>query len=284
MKRIIQKSIVTGGITALALFGGIGPATAQEWNVEASGFFNHQNFENALSSEGYSIGVGYSQYLSRNWSIGLEVLFSQNQFKYSARPQGGSFTATDMDGDPFEFRYTSNFYHETDKWNSIQIPLTIQFETKGKTRWYVRAGALFNLLLKNGTSRTILGDLKTSGYYPQWDAILSAPEYAGFGDFGYINRKRDIKFENNIFGVLESGLKWKIGSQKRQSIYLGAFLNIALTDMSPKNVTYGRLMEYTGDIKQPLDYRDVWHQEDLKNKKLQDYVFGIRLRYGFGNK
>lgn len=284
MRTIVQKTIVAGSLLALTLLLGNHPASAQEWNIEASGFVNHQNFDKGLRSGGYSIGVGFSQYLAPSWSIGLEALFAHSEFNYSAMPQGSSFEATDMDGDAFEFRYSSNYYQETDHWSTFQLPVTVQFETQGNTRWYVRTGALFNVLLEDGNSRTILGDLQTSGYYPQWDATLNGPQYAGFGNFGYIERKRDIQFENNIFWVLESGVKLKVGAKKNQSIYLGAFLNVALTSIRPKDAVYGRLMEYTNDINQPLDYQDVWHQEDLKSKKLQDYVFGIRIRYGFGEK
>lgn len=50
----------------------------------------------------------------------------------------------------------------------------------------------------------------------------------------------------------------------------------------PRQTVYGGLIEYTNDVSQPADYRNVWTQESLKDKKLQDYVIGIRFGYAFG--
>lgn len=281
MKIIFQKKTILGILSTAMLFSG-SIANAQEWNVEASGFINHQNFRKEIASGGYSTGIGFSQYLNKRWSIELGASFSQSRFKYIGHPKGSSFTTTDMEGDAFEYRYTSNFYYELDKWNSIQVPLTVQYETQGKARWYLRTGILYNMILGEGKSSSFLGDLNTSGYYPKWDAVLTGPEFAGFGAFGYQKRQRPISFENTFSWVLESGVKWIIDAKHHESIYVGAFANVGLNDMRPKDADYGRIVEFTNNINQPIDYRNIWSQEELKDKKLQDYSIGIRLRYGFG--
>lgn len=281
MKNKFRQHITLGILSTAMLFSG-SIAHAQEWNVEASGFINHQNFRKEIASGGYSTGIGYSQYLNKRWSIALGASFSQSRFKYIGHPKNSSFTTTDMEGDALEYRYTANFYYELDTWNSLQVPVTLQYETQGKVRWYLRTGIMYQMILGEGKSNSFLGNLNTSGYYPKWDAVLTGPDFAGFGAFGYQKRQRSLSFENTFSWMLESGAKWIIDAKHHESIYVGAFLNWGLNDMRPKGADYGRLVEFTSDINQPIDYRNIWRQEALKDKKLQDYSFGIRVRYGFG--
>lgn len=268
----------------LAAFSLTGAAHAQEWYLEGSGYFVRQAGSDKVSlsnsSTGYSLGLGYQHYLNRHWSLGLGLSYTNGEFSYRERSIRRQYTEVDLEGDQFEFRYQASSFSERVHWRTLNIPLTIQYQTEAQVQWYIRTGVSYGLQLGNATYRLGWRDLRASGYYPQWDAELHGPEFVGFGFFGDQDRKDSMRLKNRISWVLETGVKQNYSTGN--SLYLGLFLELGLNDMRPKKEELSEEISYTHDVESPLSYPSVWNQSRFKDAALNNFTFGLRMRYAFG--
>ncbi|WP_286391532.1 outer membrane beta-barrel protein [Myroides marinus] len=256
---------------------------AQEVNVSASGFFNNtQSNIKAVDSQatiGYGIGLGYRYYVNESWSIGTEVGYQHKELYFINRNTNGRWSSMDIEGDEYEFRYKTRNSKEYLTYNSVHIPLTIQYETKGTVKWYVQTGV--GLSLKVGTSQTevVMNDLHTSGYYPKWDAELTGPSFMGFGYQDHLSQKSDIKVENRYSWLFETGIKQELGN--KQSLYIGAFIDLGLNNLIKEDNRVSNPISLSTNLDNPLVLHSVWKQERYKTQELKDYHIGIKLRYAF---
>lgn len=257
---------------------------AQEINVSTLGYFTNSAKSlahyDSNTSMGYGVGVGYRYYLGPKWSIGAEVNYQHTNLDLIQRNAKGSLSTTDMDNDTYEFRYKAQNLKEQVSYNTLQIPITIQYETQGTVRWYVQTGVGIGILTGNQKSTIKMNDLRTSGYYPEWNAELNGPSFMGFGSFGHQKQEVDLKLENRISWLFETGIKQDLGN--KQSLYIGAFVDLGLNDMG-KNIDKNNHIPVaiTSDLDNPLAFSSLWTQTENKNNKLQNYNVGIKLRYSF---
>ena len=267
----------------MAAFLFVNAAQAQEWQVEGAGHLiqhpGDDSFPMAKHSEGYSFGIGYNQYFNDNWSIGLGLSYFKTDLTFAASHIKGTSLEVDMEGDPFEFRYNTGYFEESVVWQSVRIPLTVQFETPGVVRWYLRTGVLYGLQLGNSKYRQEWNNLTTSGYYPEWDAELTGPEFAGFGSMGNKRTEGTVKLRNTFSWVLETGVKQTLNTGN--SLYLGLFFEMGLNDMRPSTVAETQPVEYTPNLDQPLTLHSVLNQSQYKENNIMPSMFGFKIRYGF---
>lgn len=257
-------------------------AQAQEWQVNGGAHFIKPQSENAIpfakNSEGFSVGLDYNHYLNKNFSIGLGYLNADLTFAKANLKE--TYMTQDFEGDNFEFRYKADYYEENVKMHSVRIPLTIQFETQGIVRWYMRTGIVYDLQPTKAKYKYTIDNLSTSGYYEQWDAELYNPLYAGFGDFGRIKSEGSLKMKNNFSWIIESGIKQQLGNHN--DLYLGMFFELGLNDIRPESTTANtNLIHYTSDINNPLQYNSLLNEKLYNDKKLSTYTIGFKLRYAF---
>lgn len=257
-------------------------AFAQEWQIEGAISINKQSESQSMGNfkDGFLGGIAYSHYLSDQWSIGLGASYETGQFYNEKGSTSGHYDATDMEGEDFEFRYDVDFFSEKDKWKTLNIPLTLQYETKGEQRWYIRTGISYGLMLGNTKARSTYENVQTSGYYEQYDAELTGPEFAGFGDFGNQEKKESIDYKDRFTWLIETGVKQNITGQ--HYIYMGVFLEMGLNDFSPDQKNDENMIEYRGEENQALAYKNNWDQKTSTDKSFKSYNFGFRIRYGFG--
>ncbi|MBZ9629514.1 hypothetical protein LB465_01885 [Salegentibacter sp. LM13S] len=153
----------------------------------------------------------------------------------------GSYMTQDAEADEFEFRYSADNFSENQEVYFLNIPLQIQYESSGMTRFYAAAGVKAGLVLTSEYQSSI-ASLETSGYYPQYGVELTDSEFAGFGEFDQVsNSKSDLDLRTNFVAYLESGVKLML--ENRQSLYMGLFLDYGLNDIKPDG-SQGRLIDY----------------------------------------
>lgn len=261
----------------------VNAAQAQEWQIEGAGHLIKQqgdeSFPLTKDSEGFSVGLGYSHYLNDNWSIGTGVSYLKTELIFAASEIKGTSMEVDTEGDPFEFRYNTGYFEESVKWQSFRIPLTVQFETSGVVSWYLRTGVLYGLQAGTSKYHQKWNNLTTSGYYPEWDAELNGPEFAGFGNMGNKHMEGTVKLRNTFSWILETGVKQRLGTS--DALYLGLFLEMGLNDMRPSTDAEAQPVNYTPDMDQPLSLNSVLNQTRYKDNTISPFMIGFKIKYGF---
>ncbi len=278
MKKNSNLHVILGCFTTLLITN---TTLAQEWSIEGGAHFINQRKENAFpisgKSEGFSVGIGYSKYLNTNWSLNTGISYFNSKINFAASNINGTYNETDMENDSFEFRYNVESFEEKIQCSSFRIPLTLQYETLGIVRWYMRTGVVYDISIGNSKYNQNWGNIKTSGYYPQWDAELHGPNYVGFGNMGNLHHEGNFKLQNNFSWLVETGVKQQLRAV--DDIYLGLFFELGLNNIRPKTDATEKAIVYTKNIQEPLVYNSVLNQEIYKDKKLALYTIGFKIRY-----
>ncbi|MFZ0490746.1 MAG: outer membrane beta-barrel protein [Salegentibacter sp.] len=232
---------------------------------------------------GFSIGAGYSYYLSKNWSIGTGAELQYLEGSAYLSSVEDAYTTVDSEGEEFEFRYQVGDFWENQYAYFLNVPLKIQYETGDITRFYAAAGAKVGFVLQSEYD-TEGSSLTTSGYYAQYDAELSDPKFAGFGDFGAIKTSRkDLGLQTNLVLNLETGVKFML--ENDQALYMGLFVDYGLKDIKPE-VDQANLIAY--NTEDPMNFMNSSLLTSVKNTEATPYVdevktlaFGLKIQYAF---
>ncbi|PKD19486.1 hypothetical protein APR41_16125 [Salegentibacter salinarum] len=274
----------------LALISASTPALAQS-NNEVSfylqGSFSELGYE-ALGQKsklenGFGLGAKYAYYFSENWSLGTGAEFQYMEGSIFVPAIQGAFMTQDAEADAFEFRYQADNFSENQKVYFLNIPLQIQYESLGLTRFYAAAGVKVGLGLASEYN-TYATSLETSGYYPQYDVELTDPEFAGFGEFGAVNNaKSELDLKTNFVAHLESGVKFML--ENRQSLYMGIFLDYGLNDIKP-DTSGQRLVDYNAQNPTEFAFGSVlFSRNDMNSEPYVDEVrtlaIGLKVQYAF---
>lgn len=225
----------------------------------------------------FKVGLGYAYRLGAHFSIGLGVGYQYASGSASFDNLQGAYDATDSEGEEFEFRYKIKDYNENQKVDFLNIPISLQYETRGHTRFYAIIGGKMGIPIQSHY-RIKAASLETSGYYQIYDGELFGPKFAGFGDFGPIHTdQRDLDLKMAFSVMLEAGVKQKIATH--QSIYLGAFLDYGINGIYDGKKTE-QIVEYDSTIPAEFDYNSILGSS--KSGKITPLAFGIIIRYGLG--
>ena len=189
---------------------------------------------------GGDCGIGYSCFFHEQWGIGIGVdLGFYNTKAILDNVQLISSGLQDSENDRFDMYSTLMNYTEKQKAMFLNIPLILQFQTKGTQKFYANAGVKIGLPLSckfSVSDATIIN----KGYYPDYDNWLEMPGFAGFGTFANYNSTGKLKLGLAAMLTLEAGGKWKLG--EKVSLYTGIYfdygLNNTLKDKEQPFVNY----------------------------------------------
>ncbi|MEC4115296.1 outer membrane beta-barrel protein [Myroides pelagicus] len=256
---------------------------AQEVHVSVSSFFNKSSSSiqaiNTRARLGYEVGAGYRYYFSQQWSIGAAVAYQHKELDFINRGANGNWSSTDIEGDIYDFRYKTKNSKEYLTYNSVNIPLTLQYETRGVVKWYLQTGVGLSLSLGTSQSEVEMNNLHTSGYYPKWDAELTGPSFMGFGYQHRLSQKNNIKIENRYSWLFETGIIQELGN--KQSLYIGAFIDLGLNNLIKKENREANPISISSNLDSPVVLHSIWRQEKYKSQELKDYHLGFKLKYAF---
>lgn len=269
-------------ITSLLVlsFNTYGQKKKHEFSIAVGGSTSFIDYDlkngEQLNKDGNNFGIRYAHYLNKNWSLSLGAEYQTYQSSANFSSLKENYTTTDSDGDSFDFRYMATNFTENQKLAYVNIPITVQFETSGKTKFYALAGAKIGFNVK-GEYQTSIENLTTSGYYPQYNVELFAPYFAGFGSYDNIkSEKGKLTTDISYSAIIESGLKQTLG--KKTSIYAGLYLDYGLNSISDKKEK-SNLIQYPAEIPVDFKYKSVFDSPYVSNAKLISYGFKIRLAF-----
>jgi opacity protein-like surface antigen len=193
---------------------------------------NEAVIENEQSSGGaLNLGVGYA--LSDSWSLHSGVGIGYLKNNASLLNYSGIQNAVDLEGEAFEFRYNLRGYSENQRYTVASIPLVVQYETNGTTRFYARAGASYNIFLTS-EAKSRANSLTTTGFFENLNAELEVPKFAGFGTFEDISfAKQNFDIKNAVNATLELGIKQRLVA--KQWLYIGFFVETGLNNLLKSN-------------------------------------------------
>ena len=277
-------------LLVLLICGAISSSYGQSKNevsVYLTGAFSKLDYEvlqeKSDMENGFSIGAGYSYYLSRNWSVGTgaELQYTEGSVYLSSLED--AHQAVDTEGEEFEFRYNLENLRENQAAYFLNIPLKIQYETGGIIRFYAAAGAKVGFVVESEYDLEA-SSLTTSGYYEQYDVELSDPKFAGFGDYGNIKTsKSKLGLQTNFVLNLETGVKFKLKNE--QAFYMGLFADYGLKNIQPEE-SQQNLINYNNEdpgnfIRNSLltsasNSNDTSYVDEVKTLAL-----GLKIQYAF---
>lgn len=280
MKQLIKKTAIAVIVGLVTTIG-----SAQEIGIQTSGVFT-SSLTNSLVSNtptnnlGFTIGLSYRQYISSNWSIGIEPNYGQTAYSFKGFNSHGAYQAIDAEGEHFLFKYKAGRYKETIKVNSLNIPLTVQYETAGSSvRFFIKTGASIGLALKDAQSTTAFNDVQTSGFYSQYNVELTGPMFAGFGKFNTIKNDQNIALNTRWAWIFETGVKQYVSD--RQSVYIGMYFDLGLNALNKKENTAKNHLEYNTASTSVLTATSILEQKQNSNYDFKSYSVGVKLQYTF---
>lgn len=249
----------------------------QEFSVSFGGpfsFVKSSSEGKLVAGNGFVAGLRYSYYLNEGVSLGVGVEYQTYNTGVKFQTQGGSYNVIDSDGEAFQFRYKANNFREEQNYSYINIPVGIQFETPGTTKFYIAGGAKVGFALKS-TYQSTAENITTSGFYPQYNVELFNPSFAGFASTNdFKSGKQDFDAKISYSATFETGLKQSIGN--KNAIYIGIFFDYMLNSIYDKSADK-KLIQYHADLPVQLQYNSVYDSGIVKDLRLVSY--GLKLRF-----
>ncbi|MBE7641095.1 outer membrane beta-barrel protein [Salegentibacter sp. BLCTC] len=285
-ERFLLKLMIL--VVLISVTGSVLGQTNNEVSFILQGSFSKLDYkvlnQKSEMKNGFGFGAGYAFYLSENWSIGTGTELQYIEGSVYLPIIEGAYRTRDQEGENFEFRYQAKDFYENQYAYFLNIPLKIQYETKGITRFYAGAGIKAGLSLKS-EYKSRLSSLVTSGYYPQYDVELKGPGFVGFGKFDEIDDSRS-EFDINTSFILnlESGVKLILENKK--SLYVGGFLDYGLNNIRSGASSEEKLIRYNSHDPIAFSASSLLNSRENSNSgsfidEIRTFVFGLKLRYAF---
>jgi hypothetical protein len=249
-----------------------------ELNLQSS------QFSSSLK-QGGGFAVGISLAFNENWSLHSGAGLNFYKGETSINNYSGVEPATDISGEDFEFRYTTNGYIEEQSFTALSVPLALQYETKGVLGFYAKLGLEANLFFSE-ESQSSANSLTTTGFFPRFNAVLDSPRFAGFGTYDNQNfNSSDLDLKTSYNATAEIGIKQMYTSGN--AIYVGVYYKYGINDISGDSDSNG-LVSF--DPQNPTNFRSTsvinavdtaQSNSERLTSETRLHVFGVALRFEF---
>ena len=283
-------------ITLLLSFGTVTAqnktSKQQEFSVYGKGIFNSLKYdlpEEVELNKGYGVGVGlqYSLYLNSKWSVSTGLEYQQYRSEAIFPEFSDHYSASDAEGTDFDFYSSADTYKEKQWVDMVNIPVLFRYETStpwSKSRIYGGIGFQMGIPV-SAKYKATAENLKTSGYYEQWDVTLNNPAFAGFGSWGTVeDNKQKLDIRGGYSLLLEVGLKQQLN--EKQNLHLGFYAELGLNNLTKKNSPVSALVEYDADKPTEFKFNSMFYsgpqaQGEAYVTKPKIRGFGIKIQYAF---
>jgi OOP family OmpA-OmpF porin len=258
-------------------------AGAQELNVWLDGGWQGLSYkvQNGSSSlqPGGSLGLGYTFPAARHWNILTGVAGGFYGTKATLADGKYSFPQVDATGSAFEYDVSTTGYKETQRFFAFSVPLLLQYHSSGSgTQWYLSGGGKL-LLPFNADVKASAGQLNLTGYYPDFNEVLSNLPQHGFGTVDNWSGSTTYKLKTAAALSAEAGLSFALSGHTR--LYTGVYADYGLTDMRGKAGNSASLVSYNAGGLAGVQAGGVLDVPGTGNARLLS--FGIRVKLGFGS-
>ena len=196
-------------------FGSLG------YNLRDAYSKTHGSFSGLLQAQ-------YAYFFTPNWGIGAGLWFTN----YTTFAHwGGTFiwkgqTDTDLEQN-YDHRANVKRWKERETTHNIGIPISVQFQYR-KEYWQARLFAALGLAPSFAVSkkyRVLDGEIAHSGYYPNWNLLLTDVHEFGSKQYNYTG-EMSVRPQVAIFADL--GALFSLTQQI--DLFLGGYFNCALND------------------------------------------------------
>ncbi|MDM1044641.1 outer membrane beta-barrel protein [Myroides sp. 1354] len=249
-------------------------------SVKAGVMKGYGDLPNQFSSDlkfNTAMGLQYDYFLHRKWSVGIGAQYAMQTVDYNASNLQGKYEQMDIENEKFIFSFEGKSYKEEWKVNQLTIPLTIQYIGEGETALYARTGVQLSLVMSSKSTLS-WNQLKTEGYFPQYNLVLEGPTFAGFGSYDQVEYKPDLDLKDRWAWIAEVGVRHNL--KENQQLYVGAYFDLGLNNQKPSvSQTKEQLIGYTTNPLEPLEYNSI---QQSSKAVFKNYSVGIQLRYGLG--
>jgi len=277
----VKNSIIIGSILLCSIH-----SNAQEFSITLNGGFQGLDYkikegDNKIQFGGKA-GLGYTYFFNKNWGIvtGAEFGF----YKNSSTLKDKIYTTNqvDSDTDGFEYRNKTVNYKEITKFNTINIPLMVQYHTNGKAQFFINGGGrvFFPFAYKiNSTA----DQLDMTGYYADLNIELDQMPRHGFSNLTNWTNNNKNSLKTAFALSAETGVSFKITDAVR--LYTGLYIDYGLNDIQKKNNTIleNPIVNYDSEGTMNIKPNGMLKADGfVDNAKLLAYGFQIKI--GFSKK
>ncbi|KJF43259.1 hypothetical protein [Draconibacterium sediminis] len=253
---------------------------------EVNSMLHVELFDNGSGETCFGAGVQYNYYVTRGLSFSGGLEYQPYRSKIILDDFTDSYSLIDSEGDDMIFRSSANLYRERHTVRMLNIPLLVQWETKGlSTSFFTATGIQLGIPLAANYKATVDG-LETAGYFPQWDALLTSPRFMGFGEWDtQQSGKEKLKLKSSYSFLFELGIKQRLKNEFRH-LYVSVYLELGLNDLKNEK-NQQTLISY--NVENPTDFHFSsviysYSQASGYNyvNKIKSQSVGFRIRYSFG--
>jgi len=254
-----------------------------EFSLSAFGGISGLNYKVTEGSKNNQFGDGFgAEYLygiipQIGIRTGIELAFYNS--KYSADELNVRYKTQDMYGGDFEFRSKIKDYHETQNATFLQIPLMLQYQTNGITRFYAAGGIRIGIPIA-AKYKTDAFTIQNSGYYEFEDYEYTTQKFLGFGEFDIPEAEDNLNLKTAFFLSLETGCKFNISSAMR--VYAGIYFDCGLNNIT-ESAAQSYLIDYDGKNPREFTFNSILNSKTTQavTEKVAPLSVGIKVRMGF---
>ena len=275
---MIHKLILL--VCGLVVLAGL--ADAQGFGAEVDGGLQgmHYTLQNGNTKvlPGGLLGLDYTFRLYKNWGLltGIQGAIYRTQ---ATLQDGLGFSYNEVDDAGTAFRYTvrTEGYKETQRSFAVTIPLLLQYHTPGAgLQWYIDGGG--KLFLPVSTkSQVSAQQLVLSGYYPNYDLVVSDLPEHGFGTL--TNWKGSASAQLKPGAALSAGTGVSFGISRGMRFYAGVYFDYGLNSVRNGGDSMS-LVNYSSGGTDKVRPAGVLKMQNAGQPKL--FAYGLQLRLSFG--
>ncbi len=227
----MKKQVIIG---IVLLISGIIRAQQPEQYLFINGGAGYHNlsydlkFGSEKGQVGYTLNAGYSYFFNPHWGlqsgIGIQSFSALSTLNY-----GSTTPNVDTDGQAYSFMANYKDWKEKQQVLFFEVPLVLQYKCALSPKFGLLASAGANISLPiTANYKTSGGQIVTSGYYSQYNVVLSNMPQHGFSTFTN-SYKGDVSLKPAYLGVAELGGLIRIA--EKTELYIGGYLNYGLNNV-----------------------------------------------------
>jgi OmpA-OmpF porin, OOP family len=227
---------------------------------------------------GGSLGLLYCFPVKGRWSLLTGI--TGGVYRMEARfPDGSVFSdyQVDDEGSAFQYNMKTTGYKETQRFFVGGIPLLLQYHSTGAGRqWYINGGG--KVLFPSGVSSKVSANqLSLSGYYPDYNIVVSNLPQHGFGTLDNWNAHASAELRPAAALSAATGMSFILAGGKR--FYAGVYIEYGLTGLKGKSDSMP-LVTYNPTGVSGLDANGVLNMQNAG--RMISLSFGLQVRLDLG--
>lgn len=173
---------------------------------------------------GYVANIQLNASISRFFGIGLGAGYANYASEIYLNNYFSATTATDSEGEIYEYRLYGTNLREDQSIDVIEIPLVLilQNQEHKKFKTYLQLGIKAQLPLQSDFE-SIYGVIESRGYYPQYNVELSNMPNHGFNQYPLTGKSGDLFTQVGYAALMEFGANISLGKSYLSIALFGSY-------------------------------------------------------------